>query len=82
MSYVKKIEVYEILDENFVTPLAVAPDDEEANYKSADLVIIVDDQVWVKNRDNQDDNVFSLAVYPTAFVRANPTLFHKISNED
>lgn len=78
MSYEKKIEIYKILDSNFVTPLAKKPNDDKASYIDGDLIIIFDEQVWVKNRDNQDDDEYSLAVYPPAFVRVNTKLFEKI----
>jgi hypothetical protein len=81
-NYSTNIEVYMILNALFRTPLKEAPEGLQANYIEGDLVIIMDDNVWVKNRERDGDNNYSLAVYTPAFVRINPTLFKKVDNID
>jgi hypothetical protein len=76
MSYTKVIEIYKILNSDFVTPLAEAPE-KKATYIDGDLVIIFDDKVWVENHDNGVDE-YSLALYSPSFVRLNKMLFEKI----
>jgi hypothetical protein len=78
MGYSLKIEVYTLIHEDFVTPLAEAPDDLRANYKYGDYVIIIGNDVWVTNRNLEGDDEYSKAAYSPAFVRINPGLFEKV----
>lgn len=80
MSYSKNIEVYILLNALFRTPLAESPEKEQANYIEGDLVIIVNNTVWVKNRKEDGDDNYSQAIYTPEFVRINPMLFKKIDN--
>ena len=77
MSYTKVIEIYKILNSDFVTPLAEAPEEKKAKYIDGDLVIIFDNEVWVEDHNNGTDE-YSKAVYSPAFVRLNKMLFEKI----
>lgn len=76
MSYIKKIEIYKILNSDFVTPLSVAPKEKNAKYINSDFIFLFDDQVWVRNRDNEDE--YALAIYSPEFVRLNTMLFEKV----
>lgn len=78
MGYTKKIEFFQILNDEFVTPLACDPETKKANYTKGDYLYIIDDQVWVTNNNLLGDDEYSLAVYSPAFVRMNTSLFKKI----
>ena len=82
MNYSTNIEVYKLLNALFRTPLKEAPEGLQANYIEGDLIIIMDNCVWVKNRERDGDNNYSLAIYGPEFVRINPTLFQKVDNID
>jgi hypothetical protein len=77
MSYTKKIEVYKILNDEFVTPLACAPETKKAQYYKGDFLYIIDNQVWVTNNNLLEEDEYSLAIYSPAFVRMNPSIFEK-----
>ena len=80
MDYTKKIEIYRIINAEFVTPLAIAPEEKRAKYNEGDFVIIINntDFVWVTNRDGVTEDEYALAVFSPAFVRMNPGIFEKI----
>jgi hypothetical protein len=81
MKHILKIEIYKILKEEFVTPLAEAPVDLTANYHKNDIIIIIGEEAWVTNRNletDETDDIYSLAVYSPEFVRINPWLFKKV----
>lgn len=78
MAYTKKIEVYKIINAEFVTPLACAPETKKADYQNGDFLFIIDNQVWVTNNDLVELDEYSMAVYSPAFVRMNTTLFKKV----
>ncbi len=73
----KKIEIYKILNSNFVTPISGDPT-KTVSYIDNDFVFIFDNQVWVRNRNSGVDDDYSLAIYPPEFVRFNKSLFDKL----
>jgi len=81
MSYTKQIEIYKVINE-FITPLAEAPDTASIKTELGARVLIIDGIVWL--RDNrttltaENENNFVQAVYSPAFVRINKKLFEKI----
>jgi hypothetical protein len=75
MPYKKNIEVYEQIA-NFRTPLAETTN-KIADCNIGDFVIIINNEVWVRNWNNDNENEFSLAVYSPAFVRINTEIFKK-----
>jgi hypothetical protein len=78
MGYTLKIEIYRIINEEFVTPLACDPEIKKAGYYNGDFLFIIDNEVWVTNNNLIENDEYSLAVYSPAFVRMNTTLFEKI----
>jgi hypothetical protein len=78
MTYTKKIEVYKIINAEFVTPLAVDPEVQRAAYDEGDFLFIIENEVWVTNNKLMENNEYSLAIYSQGFVRMNTTLFEKI----
>ena len=43
-----------------------------------DLVVIFDNQVWVRNWCDNHENEFVRAIYSPEFVRINPNIFDKL----
>jgi hypothetical protein len=78
MGYTLKIEVYRLINDEFVTPLACDPETKKASYCVGDFLFIFDNQVWVTNHDLVGNDEYSLAIYSPAFVRMNTSLFEKI----
>jgi hypothetical protein len=74
-SYLKDIEVYK-LKENLKTPISESPN-EIANNGIGDLVVIFDNQVWVRNWNDNHQNEFVRAIYSPEFVRINTNIFDK-----
>ena len=77
MSFTKIIETYRIINGEFVSPLASAPQNETFTHNVGDLVFIIDECVWIKNFDSTIDE-YHQAVYSPAFVRINPSIFQKV----
>ena len=75
MGYEKNIEVYKI-KENFNTPLASNPST-PASCGVGDIVIIFDDEVWVRDWNDDRKEQFAKAVYNPDFVRMNTNIFDK-----
>lgn len=77
MSYEKKIEIYEIR-ENFNTPLASNPK-QIANNSIGDYLVIIDDEVWIKDWNDKREEQFAKANYSPDFVRMNENIFDQIT---
>lgn len=75
MPYEKKIEVYKV-KENFNSPLASNPS-KVASCTIGDFVIIIDDEVWVRDWNAQREEQFAMAIYTPEFVRINPFIFEQ-----
>jgi hypothetical protein len=75
MGYVKNIEIYKVVV-NFNSPLASNPS-KIANCSLGDFVLIFDDEVWVKNWNDDQEEQFAKAVYSPEFVKMNPSIFEK-----
>jgi hypothetical protein len=75
MSYEKNIEIYKLIA-NFNIPLASNPT-QKANDNIGDLIFIFDDQVWIRDWNDDREEQFALAVYSPEFVRMNPSIFEK-----
>lgn len=84
MSYSTKIEIYRIKNAEFVTPLAQAPESKIARHSVGDFVIVINNEVWVKDKsatytgESIDRDDYQKAVYSPAFVRINPSIFERI----
>ncbi len=80
MSYTRRIEIYEIINGEFVTPLASCPS-EPAGCGMGDKVLIIDDEVWVTDYSSikNEGHNFAKAIYSPAFVRMNKGIFKLIS---
>jgi hypothetical protein len=78
MGYIKKIEIYKIINAEFATPLACDPEIRKAGYNKGDFVFIIENEVWVTNNNLLEDDAYSLAIYSPGFVRMNTSLFEKI----
>lgn len=75
MSYEKNIEVYKI-KENIVTPLASDPK-MHAECGLGDLVLIIDNEVWIRDWVAGRPEQFAKAIYSPEFVRFNPLIFER-----
>lgn len=75
MNYTKNIEIYKII-ENFKTPTASNPS-ECAKCGIGDLLLIFDDEVWIKNWSDIK-NEYVKAIYSPEFVRINLAIFEKV----
>lgn len=70
----KEIEIYKI-GEDINTPLAEG-ENKIANSNIGDYVIIIDEEVWIRNWGD-NENLFSKALYSPDFVRINQKIFKK-----
>lgn len=77
MSYHKNIELFKVIV-NFVSPLAEAPEISSVKHIIGDTVLIIDDEVWVRNWGDSNTFRFSKAIYTPDFVRMNKKLFEPI----
>lgn len=75
-SYLKNIEVYEIV-QNFNTPLA-SDSKKRAMAGYGDHVVIIDNQVYIRDWNDEREEQFAEALYDAEFVRINPGIFKKI----
>ena len=75
MSYCKDIEIYKIKGD-LRSPSAAEPD-RVVNCNVGDHVIIIDDEVWIRDWDSGAKAQFSKPSYNAKFVRMNPTIFEK-----
>ena len=75
MAYEKNIEIYKIKGD-LNTPLASNPST-PASCGVGDIIIIFDDEVWVRNWNDECPNQFAKAVYNPDFVRMNLNIFDK-----
>lgn len=73
MGYEKNIEIYKV-KENFNSPLASDPN-RLASCTIGDFVIIIDDDVWVRDWNAQRTEQFAKAAYDKNFVGKNPFIF-------
>lgn len=76
MGYEKKIEIYKVI-QNFKTPLASNPK-QVANCSLGDYLVIMDDEVWIRDWNDNREEQFAKAVYSPEFVRMNQNIFEKI----
>lgn len=86
MSYIKKIEVYEVQyskkpERGRLTakiPLASNPN-EFANHPDGAFIVIIDDEPFVTDRISDRDEKFAKTSLGVEFIRNNPLMFTKIS---
>jgi hypothetical protein len=71
----KNFEIYEII-ENFVSPLTFSENGRTINSNIGEKIIIVDDEVWIKDWNAGIDK-YSKPTYDATFVRINTKIFKK-----
>ena len=69
------VEIYR-LKEALNTPLAINPN-KIANCSINDFVLIIGDEVWIQDNNDEKKGQFSQSIYTVEFVRMNPFLFTK-----
>lgn len=69
------IEIYKI-KENFNSPLE-RDHNKIASSGIGDYLLIINDEVWIRNWDDSKEDNFSKVVYSADFVRINPAIFEK-----
>lgn len=77
MGYEKIIEIYKI-EHNINSPLA-SDHNQNANCSVGDYLVIIDNDVWIKDNKAFRVEQFAKASYSPQFVRNNTTIFTKIA---
>ena len=70
----RNIEIYQLKCELY-TPLLFS--DEIANCQIGDYVLIIDDLVWIYDKNDKRSEQYAEAAYSARFVRVNPQIFKK-----
>lgn len=88
MSYNRQIEIFKIKTEEFISPLAESPSNESRKHLKDDLVFIIDNKVWIKDRESfiipdsgkeiTPKHEYVLAAYSPEFVRLNSSIFQEV----
>jgi hypothetical protein len=71
----QNIEIYEIV-ENIVSPLSLDINSRSIKSNIGELVIIINDEVWIKDWNAGNDG-YTKPVYDATFVRINTKIFKK-----
>ena len=77
MSYIKKINIYEIRD-NISIPLMSNPN-EIADCSIGDMIIVIDNNVWVRDWNNNRVEQHVLANINESFIIMNSNIFNKLT---
>ena len=77
MNYIKKINIYEIRD-NISIPLMSNPN-EIADCSIGDMIIVIDDNVWVRDWNNNRVEQHALANISESFIIMNSNIFNKLT---